>query len=103
MCIKKKKYGSSHSDREKGRPGPGLSPLERPDWSRPSCVELCCRVDGASEADGLSERASVAVDAELPQQSCQGGFTALSLTAAFIISFFFFFLFTLLSRVLQPN
>lgn len=34
---------------------------------------------------------SVAVDAELPQQSCQGGFTALSLTAAFIISFFFSF------------
>lgn len=32
---------------------------------------------------------SVAVDAELPQQSCQGGFTALSLTDAFIISFFF--------------
>lgn len=35
---------------------------------------------------------SVAVDAELPQQSCQGGFTALSLTAAFIISFFLFLL-----------
>lgn len=37
---KEKKKGSSHSDREKGRPGPGLSPLEHPDWSRPAVWAL---------------------------------------------------------------
>lgn len=67
---KKKKKAAAIATESKGRPGPGLSPLERPDWWRPAVCELCCRVDGEAGSS-----ASVAVDAELSQQSCQGGFT----------------------------
>lgn len=40
LSFRETKNRSSHSDREKGRPGPGLSPLERPDWSRPAVLSF---------------------------------------------------------------
>lgn len=68
--LRKTKNRSSHSDREQKEDMARACHL----WSvligRDPLCALCCRVD--SEA---GSSVSVAVDAELSQQSCQGGFT----------------------------